>query len=96
MMTVGNGVVLVDEIENGFHYSLMPEVWHRIYKVCKRLGTQIIATTHSRECVEAAHESLQPDSFAFHRLELHENANSCVSFPSDALDAVFEQNFEIR
>ncbi len=96
MMTVGNGVVLVDEIENGFHYSLMPEVWRRIDKVCKRLGTQIIGTTHSRECVEAAHESLPPDSYSFHRLEIHENANSCVSFPSDALDAVFEQNFEIR
>ena len=96
MTTVRNGVVLVDEIENGFHYSLMPEVWRRIMKVSERFGTQIIATTHSRECVLAAQESLPREQFTFHRLEVDQNGSNCVSFPEDALESVLKHDFEIR
>ncbi len=96
-MTVArNGVVLADEIENGFHYSLMPNFWRQIDLVSKHFGTQIIATTQSRECVRAAQESLPHEQFTFHRLAVDQNGNSCISFPEDALEAVLKHDFEIR
>ena len=54
-----DGVVLVDEIENGIHHSVLPDVWRAIDEAAKQFHTQIFATTHSFECVMAAHESLR-------------------------------------
>ena len=59
--SVPDGVVLVDEVENGIHHSVLPRnVWRAIDEAAKQFRTQIFATTHSFECViEAAHESLE-------------------------------------
>jgi hypothetical protein len=50
-------VCFIDEIENGIHYTVLPQVWHGIAEVAKRLDIQVFATTHSRECLLAAHEA---------------------------------------
>lgn len=48
-----DGTLLVDEIENGIHWSALPEVWKFIVKVAKRLNVQVFATTHSNDCLRA-------------------------------------------
>lgn len=48
-------LMLVDEIENGLHHSAMQDVWAGLAEVADSLGVQIFATTHSHECLEAAH-----------------------------------------
>jgi len=55
------GVVLVDEIEDGIYYKRLSEFWNMIHEMAKRSGAQIIATTHSAECVSAAMEAITPD-----------------------------------
>ena len=50
-------VCLIDEIENGIHYSAHASVWKGIAEVAERLEIQVFATTHSRECLVAAHEA---------------------------------------
>jgi len=45
--------VIVDEIENGLHYSVLPDVWKLIFKTAKDLNVQVFATTHSKDCIEA-------------------------------------------
>lgn len=47
-------ICLIDEIENGIHYTALPELWRGLRQVASELGVQIFATTHSRECLEAA------------------------------------------
>jgi len=46
---------VIDEIENGIHYTALPRMWRGLAKVSELLGIQIFATTHSKECLEAAH-----------------------------------------
>lgn len=48
-------LILVDEIENGLHHSAMLDVWAGLAEVAESLGVQIFATTHSHECLVAAH-----------------------------------------
>jgi hypothetical protein len=48
------GLVLVDEIEDGLHYSVLPNVWRAVIDLAEKSSVQIFATTHSYECVEAA------------------------------------------
>ncbi len=53
LVNSGDGVLVLDEIENGLHYSVLPEVWRFIFQVARRLNVQVFATTHSWDCIEA-------------------------------------------
>jgi predicted ATP-dependent endonuclease of OLD family len=45
------GVLLVDEIDTGLHYSVMSQMWSLIYNAAKDLDVQVFATNHSYDCV---------------------------------------------
>lgn len=71
IMSHQNGVLLVDEIENGIHYTLMPEIWRGITKAAIDSNCQLIATTHSLECVQTANTavtSFDPDGYRLFKL----------------------------
>ena len=91
-----DGVVLVDEIENGIHHSALPDVWRAIDEAARKFHTQIFATTHSFECIEAAHLALGPDGFLLHRLEVSDAENRCVTFKPDGISAAIRHNLEVR
>lgn len=46
---------IIDEIENGIHHSLLEQVWAGLAVVAEELDIQLFITTHSQECIEAAH-----------------------------------------
>lgn len=48
-----NGILLIDEIENGLHYSVQPDLWRMIFETAQELDVQVFATTHSYDCVQA-------------------------------------------
>ena len=48
-----DGILLIDEFENGLHYSVQEEVWKIIFKLAKELNIQVFATTHSWDCIES-------------------------------------------
>ena len=50
-------VLLIDEIENGLHHSVQKQIWTGLAEVAKELNVQIFATTHSGECLHAAHKA---------------------------------------
>jgi AAA15 family ATPase/GTPase len=47
-------VLLIDEIENGLHHSVLPVIWKGLFLAAKEFDVQIFATTHSWECILAA------------------------------------------
>ena len=93
---VGDGIVLIDEVENGFHHSVLPKVWLVLVEAAKQFNTQIFATTHSRECVRAAYEALAEDDFRLHRLEANEDGNRCVTYDPESIASAIKFNFEVR
>ncbi len=44
--------LLIDEIENGIHYSAHYDFWKSLFKLSKELNVQIFATTHSLEMIQ--------------------------------------------
>lgn len=48
-----DGLTLIDEIENGIHYSAQPKLWRMIFETAQELDVQVFATTHSYDCVQA-------------------------------------------
>ena len=51
LATHRNGAVLIDEAENGIHWSVQPKLWEVIFTLAERLNVQVFATTHSNDCV---------------------------------------------
>ena len=90
------GVVLVDEVENGLHHKVLPKVWEVVDTAAKQFDTQIFATTHSFECIRAAHESLNGDDFRLHRLEVVDSVLSSVTYEPEAIEAAIYHGFEVR
>jgi AAA15 family ATPase/GTPase len=48
-----NGFLLIDEFENGLHYSVQKQVWELLFKLSKQFNIQIFATTHSWDCIDS-------------------------------------------
>lgn len=47
------GLLLIDEFENGLHYSVQEEVWKMIFRLAKEHDIQVFATTHSWDCIQS-------------------------------------------
>ena len=47
------GVLLVDKIDTGLHYSIMGDMWRMVSERAAALGVQVFATTHSRDCYQS-------------------------------------------
>lgn len=48
-----NGFLLIDEFENGLHYSIQEQVWRLLFQLAAENQMQVFATTHSDDCVRA-------------------------------------------
>jgi AAA15 family ATPase/GTPase len=59
------GVVIIDEIENGFYFDRLPSVWSLVLQFAKQHEVQIFASTHSQECLESAAEVAKDQSKEF-------------------------------
>jgi len=94
-----DGVVIVDEIENGIHHSLMKSLWEVIAEGVDLFDTQVFATTHSQECVVAAHEifkSREQDKFRFHRLTRADGIVKAVTYDQESLEGALSIPLEVR
>lgn len=98
MSTLQGGFLLLDEIENGFHFSSFPSVWRAIHQFSVLYDVQVFATTHSREFVAAADKLVhdQPDDIAYFRSERHDGSHEVRSFSGNEVLAAVRAGFEIR
>jgi AAA15 family ATPase/GTPase len=92
------GILLIDEIENGFYFDRLPSIWALILKFASQYDVQIFATTHSLECLQAAANvaDKKPDDF---RVIQTNKANGLVEiqqFGGEHFVHAIEENVEIR
>jgi len=99
LVNAQNGMLLIDEVENGLHYSIMPLVWKFILKVAKRLNVQVFATTHSMDCIKAFHIATKDDSDIegiTTRIEFKNGELRISQFDENRLSTIIEEDIEIR
>ena len=99
VITSTGGCVLVDELAGSAHWSVMQETWRFLIRTAARSSVQIMATTHSFDCLEAL-ASLCRDSpdlvsevFVF---KLDRRLRFAVRFDADQVDAGLGMNIELR
>jgi len=61
LVNAKDGLLLIDEVESGLHYSIQPDLWRLIFQVARRLNVQVFATTHSWDCIAAFQKAAQED-----------------------------------
>lgn len=53
LVAIENGFLVVDEFENGLHYSVHDQLWQVVLALATDRSVQVFATTHSDDCVKA-------------------------------------------
>lgn len=96
-----NGCLLIDEIDNGLHYSVQENLWRVIFDLAKKLNIQVFATTHSNDCINSFTEVLKEENNAsiggFYRMQKRKSGKiELVEYNAEELNSVSEHNIEIR
>lgn len=93
------GILLVDEIENGIHYSVQERLWAFILDVSRRLNVQVFATSHSWDCVKAfqrATAACAAEEGVLTRLEFADGSVRASQFDEPELAIATREQIEIR
>ncbi len=92
-------ILLIDEIENGLHYTVHEEFWKKIFTAAKKLNIQIFATTHSLEMIQqfnkVAKEEGEAAYFEMFRNE-EENKIKCIKHETNILEYELETKENFR
>lgn len=101
MVNAENGYLLIDEFENGLHYSVQEQLWKIIFQTAKILNVQVFATTHSNDCIRSFGNVLNSgdydsDSGKLIRLDRKGDEVFDTDFNAEELHTANVQNIEIR
>ena len=98
LYSVGGGILIVDEIDNGLHYSAQKTLWETVLKGAQEFNVQVFATTHSIECIRGlveAKESLPENNQQFSVFRIEDQHGICAYDPLEVGNAI-KNNFEVR
>jgi AAA domain, putative AbiEii toxin, Type IV TA system/AAA ATPase domain len=92
------GALLVDEIDNGLHHSVMDQFWEKLGDLAREHDVQIFATTHNDELLRSALAAFGGEytDLALYRLDREGGRVKAVRYSEEALQAVQEVGFEVR
>ena len=95
-----NGYLLVDEFENGLHYSVQEKLWEIVFDLAIKLNVQVFATTHSEDCITAFSTVTNLKKYknlgSLIRLEKVTTGIKVVDFQSDELRIANENDIDLR
>lgn len=92
------GVLAIDEIDNGLHYSVQKQLWEMVFSLAKELDVQVFATTHSMDCLRSFAQVNDSGDGLLIRLDARQNGDIVPQYYSDSEDIRFavESQIELR
>jgi AAA15 family ATPase/GTPase len=100
MLTNPGSILLLDEVENGFHHSFHEKFWKLLLKLSAETDCQIFATTHSYECIsgaiDAATDNPNGGALSYVRLGLKGGKIVPHVFSKDLLAHALKSEMEVR
>jgi AAA15 family ATPase/GTPase len=93
------GVLLVDEIDTGLHFSTMSKMWKLIWETARKLDVQVFATTHNSDCwtslaMIAEEGENTEDEISIQRIE--RDKGKAVAFSKQEIVIAAERGIEVR
>jgi hypothetical protein len=100
MLSAGSAYLFIDEIDSGLHHEAYPALWQAVFDLARATGNQVFATTHSWECLQAAHEVAKaraPYELSAFRLErTSEHEVKAVALTQQGLEFAVNAGMEVR
>ena len=99
--TQQDGILLIDEIDTGLHYSTQEVLWNVIFKSAKKFNVQIFASTHSLECIKAFSSTYfnqlsKEVDIKLYRIEKRDDDIKAIDYDGEVLAASLESGWEMR
>ncbi len=94
-----NGILLIDEIDTGLHYSVLEKLWHMVMKTAKDLNVQVFATTHSYDCITSLASICHADSEAKSEVTIQRieaGKKKAVAYDEGDIVMAAERHIEMR
>lgn len=97
-----NNILLIDEIENGLHYSAYRKLWEAIFALAVTTNKQVFVTTHSKETLQKLNQMLgeHPEyrnEMALYTLEQTKlKGHQAYRYPYEGLAEACKNNIELR
>lgn len=93
------GFLFIDEAEIGIHYTAQASFWRMVLQAAYDNDVQVIATTHSFDCVKgfavAAGENKTVDGILV-RIEEGNDSHKAITFDESELEVVASHGIEVR
>lgn len=99
LVNTRGGILLIDEIDTGLHFSVMSDMWKLVLETAQRLDVQVFATSHSRDCYESLAEVLHETgagtgTAVIHRIE--RELGRTVVFDEPEIIIAADRGIEVR
>jgi AAA15 family ATPase/GTPase len=99
-----NGIVLIDEIENGLHFSALKPLWSAIFKATQKFKVQLFATTHNIETLkylktaieEETNEKFADNVRSYTLRKIENDIVKSYKYDYEKFEFSIEQGIEIR
>ena len=94
-----DGFLLIDEAENGIHHSIQGDFWRLVLLAAQANNVQVIATTHSFDCVRGFAQAIaecEGIEGVLVRIEREEGRLRAVEYSERNLKAAAESRIEVR
>lgn len=101
MVCCENGYLLIDEFENGLHYSVQEKLWEIIFHLAQKLNIQVFATTHSNDTIHEfenvinKNETIPLDGLLI-KLENINDTIEATTFEPNELKIITDNLIEVR
>ena len=100
-LSKSNNILVIDEIENGLHYSKQKMIWSNIMQLIKESDKQIFIATHSSEMLKSLYnvgkEKNELSLMSLFRLERDKNNKiNCINYSKGQFENAIELNIETR
>jgi hypothetical protein len=92
------GVLLIDEIDNGLHYTVMHRLWELLGALVEKHQVQVFGTTHNDEMLRSALQAFAgtEGTLGLFHIGQRGNRHVMVGYSDEAMEAVREVPFEVR
>lgn len=96
MVQARGGVLLVDEIDTGLHYSVLVDMWRLVLETARSLDVQVFATTHSRDCYEALAAVTEPGRTEISLQRIERGKVEAIAFTELEIRQAADRGLEVR
>jgi AAA15 family ATPase/GTPase len=93
-----NGVVLIDQLEDGFFFERLPSIWKTVHVLSAQYNTQIFITTHSKELLDSLAPVMEGNEGDFLMLKAERQGISSIFTPLEGkfLEGALKQGLDPR